>query len=89
MKDTSIHPPLSEEEKEALDRKMELLRPRMSKAKKQYEDLVSQYAELLDRRHPERREEQLKEILFQAYRRSDKSLEEVLAYMSGEDEDDF
>ncbi len=88
MKNLNI-PVLSEKEKKALDRKMELLQPKISKAKKQYDDLVNQYAELLDRRHPERREEQLKETLYQTYLRSDKSLEEVLAYMMGEIEDDF
>ena len=82
-------PQLSEKEKKTLDKKMEALKPKISKAKQQYEELVSLYAELLDQRHPEQQEEQVKETLFRAYLKSERTLEEILAFMEGYDEDDF
>lgn len=79
---------LSEKEKKTLDRKMEMLKPRMYKAKQQYDSLVFQYTELLELRHPEKKEERIKETLYAAYQKSYHSLEEILAYMAGEDNDD-
>ena len=59
----------------------------MINAKYKYEELVSQYAELLDKRHPEKKAERIKETLFEAYTNSERSLEQILSYMAGEDED--
>lgn len=76
---------LSEKEKMGLERKMELLKPKMAKAKQQYDALTSQYRELLELRYPERKEERVKDTLYRAFCESDKTLEEILAYMAGED----
>ncbi len=75
---------LSQKEKYTLDRQLARLQPKVIDAKHKYEALVSQYVELLDKRHPEKAEERLKETLFQAYQKSPRSLEQILAYMAGE-----
>ncbi len=80
-------PELSEKEKKALDRKIEVLKPKMVKAKQQYDALISQYTVLMEQRYPEKKEARLKETLFQAYMKSDRSLEETLAFLSGYDDD--
>ena len=52
-----------------------------SLANQEYEKLVGQLAELNDRRHPERREEAIKETLYRTYLKSTKSLEQIVSYM--------
>ena len=78
---------LSQEEKDALDRQMKRLEPRIFDAKHEYDELVSQYVELQEKRYPEKREERIKETLFQAYQNSNLSLDQILAYMAGEEDD--
>ena len=48
------------------------------------------WPKLHDRRHPERREEAIKETLYKTYLKSPKSLEQVINYMMrrSSDEDD-
>lgn len=79
---------LTAKEKAALDRKMEQIKPKLVKAIKQYDDLISQYAELQERQRPELKEERLKDTLFEAYRKSNRTLEEILAYMADDCEND-
>lgn len=80
---------LSEKEKAVLDRKMEQLKPKMAKAKNTYDSLVSQYRELLELRYPEKKEERVKEALYQAYCESSRSLEDILAFMESDRDDWF
>ena len=47
---------LSQKEKDSLDKQMSRLEPKIVDAKHKYEDLVSQYSELFEKRHPEKRE---------------------------------
>ena len=75
---------LSEKEKAALDRKMEQLQPTLVKAKNTYDSLTAQYRELLELRYPEKKEERVKEALYRAYSRSNRSLEEILAFMESD-----
>ncbi len=58
---------------------MKALEPKMFQAKQQYDNLVSQYAELRDQRYPERREENVKNALYEAFQKSDRTLDENLA----------
>ena len=76
---------LSKKEMDTLDHQLERLQTKIIEAKHKYDALVSQYSELLDKRHPEKTEERIKETLFQAYQDSPRSLEQILAYMAGED----
>lgn len=86
MHNTNV-PELSDQEKKALEQEMEQLEPRMFKAKKEYEAIVAQYAKLLERRYPEREEERIKDTLYKAYQKSERTLEEILAYITGEYEE--
>ena len=78
---------LSQNEKDELDRQMKSLEPEIIDAKHKYEELVSQYQDLLERRYPEKREERIKETLFQAYKNSDKTLDQILAIIAGDDDE--
>ena len=57
---------LSQKEKNSIDKQLARLEPKMVDAKHKYDELVSKYAELLEKRHTEKREEHIKEDLFQA-----------------------
>ena len=86
MKNEAIND-LSQKEKDAIDRKLQRLEPIIVDAKHKYDNLVAQYSELYEKRHPEKKVERIKETLYQAYINSDRSLDQVLAYMTGEDDD--
>lgn len=81
-------PQLPEKEKRALDRKLEVLKSKLYKAKQQYDALAYEYKELWDKRHPEKQQEYVKETLYQAYLHSQRSLEDVLIYMAMPDAED-
>ena len=49
---------------------------------------MSQYSELFEKRHPEKREERIKEELFKAYQNSNRSLDQILSFMAGEEWDE-
>ena len=78
---------LSQKEKNKLDRQMERLEPKLETAKQKYDTILSRYKELFDKRHPEKKAERIKETLYQAYRESRHSLDQILAYMAGEDDE--
>lgn len=85
MKETTTA--LSKEEELALDRQLEQLEPQIADAKRKYDALVSQYAELFEKRHPEKQEDHIKETLFRAYQKSDRTMEQILTYMAGAEDD--
>ena len=80
---------LSQKEKDTLDRQLSRLEPKIVDAKHKYEELVSQYAALLEKRHPEKREERIKEELFRAYQNSNRSLDQILSFMASEHRDEW
>ncbi len=67
---------------EALDRKIEKAQEQVSKTKKQYDAAVAALSDLLDKRDALRRDELVKAIL-----KSDKTYEEVLAFLGADDKD--
>ena len=71
---------LTEAEKKKLDRKIEQLEKRISKIHQEYDTLTEELEEVLLERHPERREERIKETLYHAYQKSSRSMEEILVY---------
>ena len=79
---------LTEAEKKKLDRKTEQLEKRISKIHQEYDTLTEELEEVLLERHPERREERIKETLYHAYQKSSRSMEEILVFMES-DEGDF
>ena len=78
---------LSQKEKDVLDRQMERMQPKIADAKHKYDELVSEYARLQEKRHPEKTAERIKEMLYQADQKGNRSLEQILAYMAGEDDE--
>ena len=76
--DDNKYPELSKKEKNSLDKQLARLEPKMLDAKHKYDELVSKYAELYEIRHPEKREERIKEELYQAYQNSHRPLEQIL-----------
>lgn len=67
---------------EALERKIEKTQEQVSKRKKQYDAAVAALSDLLDKRDALRRDELVKAIL-----KSDKTYEEVIAFLETDDKD--
>ncbi len=86
--DDNKYPELSKKEKNSLDKQLARLEPKMLDAKHKYDELVSKYAELYEIRHPEKREERIKEELYQAYQNSHRSLEQILSFMASNEWDE-
>ena len=81
---------MTEKEKAALDKKIEALKPKISKAKEEYDSLIEQLSGLLEQRYPERREGAIKNRLYEAYRNSGKSVDFIIDFIeNADDEDDF
>ena len=59
------------------------------KAKATYDSLLDEMSELLDQRYPERREEAIKERLYDAYRRSGKSIDFIIDFIENADDDGY
>lgn len=78
---------LTEAEKKELDKKIEQLEKRISKIHQEYEALTEELEEVLLERHPERREERIKESLYHAFQKSSRSMEEILAFMESDEGD--
>ena len=69
---------------EALEKRIEKAQAQVSKTKKQYDAAVAALSDLLDKRDALRRDELVKAIM-----KSDKTYEEVLAFLNaGEDEEE-
>ncbi len=62
----------------ALDKKIEKLQEKIVQKHKEYNALTEELQKLLDERYPERNAERVKEALYDAYQKSDKSLEDVI-----------
>ncbi|MBQ8306446.1 MAG: hypothetical protein IJX90_09570 [Blautia sp.] len=79
-----------QKEKDVLDKKIEALKPKILKAKDTYDSLLDEMSELLDQRYPERREEAIKNRLYDAYRRSGKTVDFIIDFIeNADDEDDY
>jgi hypothetical protein len=63
---------------EALDRKIERVQKKVFAKREEYDTLLGELSKLMDERHPERREENIKEALYKAYQKSKLSLEEAV-----------
>ncbi len=81
---------MTQKEKDVLDKKIEALKPKISRAKDTYDSLLTEMSELLDQRYPERREEAIKNRLYDAYRRSGKNVDFIIDFIeNADDEDDY
>lgn len=61
-----------------LDKKIERLQEKVVQKHKEYDALTSELKELLDERYPERNAERVKDELYKAYQKSEKSLDECI-----------
>ncbi len=81
---------MTQKEIDSLDKEIEALGPKISKAKKDYDDLINQLSELISQRYPERKEEAIKDRLYEAYKRSNKTVDFIIDFIeNASDEDDF
>lgn len=81
---------MTDKEMEALDKKIEALKPKVFKARDKYDDLLNQMSALFELRYPERKEEAEKERLYQAYKKSGKTMDFIIDFIeNADDEDDF
>jgi ribosomal protein S4 len=78
---------LTEADRKKLDRKIGQLKRKVSETREAYDALVEELEQLLLKRYPERKEENIKKTLYAAYRKSHRSMEEILAFMEGRDDD--
>ena len=79
---------MTSKETDALDRKIEALGSRISKAKENYEALIEQMSELVAKRYPEKQEEAIKERLYNAYKRSGKTVGFIVDFIENAPDDD-
>lgn len=68
---------------EALDAKIEKAQAQVSKTKKQYDAAVASLSDLLDKRDALRRDELVKAIM-----KSDRTYEEVLAFLNADEDEE-
>lgn len=81
---------MTTKEMAALDRKIEALKPKISEARKTYDSLIDQMAVLIEQRYPERQEAAIKERLYEAYKRSGKTVDFIIDFIeNADDEDDY
>ena len=72
---------------ESIDRRIEKLQNKIIVKRKEYETLTGELQQLLEEKYPERKTERIKNRLYEAYTHSDRSLDEILAFMEGRDDD--
>ena len=72
---------------ESLDRRIEKLEEEISAKRRECDTLSDELQQLLNERYPERKEESIKARLYDAYRHSERSLDEILAFMEGRDDE--
>ena len=72
---------MTEKETAALDKKIESTEKKLLAAKKTYDSLLNQMNDLLTRRYIERQEAAIKERLYNAFRNSNKDIDEIVEFM--------
>lgn len=72
---------------ESLDKRIEKIQNKISVNLKEYDAMTEERQKLLEERYPERRTEKIKTTLYEAYSHSDRSLDDILAFIEGRDDD--
>ena len=72
---------------ESLDKRIEKMQNKIAVNRKEYDAMTEELQKLLEERHPERRPEEIKTTLYEAYSHSDRSLDDILAFIEGRDDD--
>ena len=74
----------------ALDKEIAVLEEKVARAHSTYDDFVEQLHAVLLKRYPERWEDAIKNRLYEAYRRSGKTLDFIIDFIEHADnEDDY
>ena len=81
---------MTDKEAAALNKKISVLQDKIIKVKHEYEDMLEQLNDLMEQRNPEKKEEAVKERLWQAYSHSTKNLVFIIDFIeNAPDEDDY
>ena len=72
---------------ESLDKRIGELEEKISAKRKEYDALTDELQQLLEERYPEMKEDRIRTRLYEAYQKSDRSLDEIMAFMEGRDDD--
>lgn len=72
---------------ESLDKRIEKIQNKIAVNRKEYDAMTEELQKLLEERYPERRPEKIKTTLYEAYSHSDRSLDDILAFIEGRDDD--
>lgn len=72
---------------ESLDRRIEKLENKIIDNRKEYDAMTEELQKLFDEKYPERKPEKIKERLYEAYSHSDRTLDEILAFIEGRIDD--
>ena len=73
----------------ALDKRIKKLQEKVIQKHKEYDVLTGDLQKLLDERYQERNTERVKAALYDAYQKSDKSLEDVIGLIQNPDSFDY
>ena len=81
---------MTKEKIAALDKEIAVLEKKVAQAHSTYDDLAEQLHILLLKRYPERQEDVIKNRLYEAYRKSGKTLDFIIDFIERADnEDDY
>ena len=81
---------MTKEEIAALEKEIAVLEKKVAQAHSTYDDLAGQLHTLLLKRYPERQEDAIKNRLYEAYRKSGKTLDFIIDFIEHADnEDDY
>lgn len=72
---------------ESLDKRIEKIQNKIAVNRKEYDAMTKELQKLLEERYPERRSKKIKTTLYEAYSHSDRSLDDILAFIEGRDDD--
>lgn len=72
---------------QSIDKQIEKLQDKISVNRKEYDTLTEELQQLLEEKYPEKKTERIKNRFYEAYSHSDRSLDEVLAFMEGRYDD--
>lgn len=70
---------------ETLDKKIEKLKTKVFAKKNELDVIEEELMTLMEERHPERKEERIKQELYDTYLKSDKTLEEIVKLIMSPD----
>lgn len=72
---------------ESLDKRIEKIQNKIVANRKEYDAMTEELHKLLEERYPKKKPEKIKDTLYEAYSHSDRSLDDILAFIEGRDDD--